>query len=267
MINQIFPQQVVEDYLSIYIYPDMVHDYYWSQTWDAKFYVDLCCAGFISVTTIQDRETYLLPQIQRSYAVLDWNNVHLSKNVLKIMARGGLLAMDCELKITKNIEAVMAAISDSHGDANWMVEPYRDLLRRVVDLGADKTFAKSFELVAVELRCKAGSDLIAGELGYSIGSVYTSLSGFLDKRHLLSKHMGTVQLLALAGLLHQHGFQFWNLGHPHMQYKRDLGAKPLPRTDFLARWEQACKHSPASGLLYSFDQSVSAHRLVEHWMT
>ena len=53
----------------------------------------------------------------------------------------------------------------------------------------------------------------------------------------------SVQPIQLDPLLGEHlrdaGYAFWNLGHPFMQYKLDLGAQILPRADFLDRWNAA----------------------------
>ena len=50
-----------------------------------------------------------------------------------------------------------------------------------------------------------------------------------------------VQLVMLARRLEASGFEFWNLGHPYMDYKTKLGAEVLPRTRFLPRWDTATK--------------------------
>jgi len=43
----------------------------------------------------------------------------------------------------------------------------------------------------------------------------------------------------LAKYLQNNNFSFWNLGHPYMQYKLDLGATVLSRIDFLEKWLKA----------------------------
>ena len=92
--------------------------------------------------------------------------------------------------------------------------------------------------------------LVAGELGYTTGSVYTSLSGFCTRSDREWRHFGNLQLLLLAKALETRGYAFWNLGHPGMAYKRALGAQTLPRRKFLARWLEAIDahtHPPAGG--------------------
>ena len=77
--------------------------------------------------------------------------------------------------------------------------------------------------------------LIAAEIGFSIGKVYTSLSGWSDRES--GTGAGWTQLVLLGHWLQQRGYAFWSLGHcysPAMDYKRQLGQRVYPRHDFLA---------------------------------
>ena len=42
-------------------------------------------------------------------------------------------------------------------------------------------------------------------------------------------------MLRLGEWLRDHGFDFWNLGHPYMPYKLNLGARIVQRAEFLQR--------------------------------
>merc|ERR1719399_108040 len=75
--------------------------------------------------------------------------------------------------------------------------------------------------------------MIAGEIGFTIGRVYTSMSGFYDL-----PGSGTVQLVCLGKWLERNNYAFWSLGHcysPQMDYKRQLGHRIYPRADFLQK--------------------------------
>lgn len=82
-------------------------------------------------------------------------------------------------------------------------------------------------------RASAGQpQLVAGDLGCMVGSVYTSFSGF----HL-GDGTGSIQLALTGRLLERAGFGMWDLGQEHT-YKVALGASALPRREFLAKFRQ-----------------------------
>ncbi|MFH2115553.1 MAG: hypothetical protein ABIJ86_13720, partial [Spirochaetota bacterium] len=92
--------------------------------------------------------------------------------------------------------------------------------------------------------------LVAGELGYAVGSSYASLSGF---RSLSGA--GTVQLAALAGLLAESGFRIWDLGMP-MQYKTALGGHSIPRHEYLPLLHDAYLRLPVHPLGISLEPAA-----------
>jgi Leu/Phe-tRNA-protein transferase len=102
----------------------------------------------------------------------------------------------------------------------------------------------AFALHAVELWSRRDDDLVAGELGYTLGRTYTSLSGFCSPDDSRWRHFGTLQMVRLAEWLRDGDFAFWNLGHPHMEYKQAIGARWVQREHFLGRWRQAIEEAP-----------------------
>lgn len=74
-----------------------------------------------------------------------------------------------------------------------------------------------------------GDVLVAGELGYAQGGVYTSLTGAYVKAHAGA---GSVQLGCLGVLLRAAGFQVWDFGMA-MGYKLELGGKEWLRPVWL----------------------------------
>jgi len=82
-------------------------------------------------------------------------------------------------------------------------------------------------LYSVEVWNAETNELCGGELGYTVGRMYTSLTGF-------SSHdsAGSVQLAALGQLLCLAGYDTWDLGMD-LDYKTRLGARNVPRSEFV----------------------------------
>ncbi len=215
-----------EDILETHIYPNMQKNYYWSDDFSAEYYIAQAKAGFIAVTDHYEEEELLLPEIQFTYALLDFKDLHISKKVAKLLKRETL-----EFEISKNFNEVVDRINDSHKNC-WLTPKYLEMIKNTE--GMDE----NFELITVSLR--ENGLLVAGEIGYIIGKTYTSLSGFSSRKKTY-KNYGTAQLVLLAQYLDGQGFAFWNLGQPYMDYKLALGAKIYERQDFLTRWSKAIK--------------------------
>ncbi len=224
-----------EDILREIFYPNLEETHFWSTDWDPVFYVALARAGFISISQRHpDLGAVLIAELQDAYAVLDWPNLHVSGHVRKIIRSGRLEDEGIELRIVDDCRRVLKCLLAYHGPRTWLSAPYCALLPR---LPADGDFG--FALRGTELwsmKGSRGAELIAGELGYTIGGTYTSLSGFCTRPDRTWRHFGTLQIVLLAQRLRDLGFAFWNMGHPHHTYKRVLGARVIPREEFLERW-------------------------------
>ena len=209
-------------YLQNYIYSDMYKNYYWSEDFSPEYYIAQAKAGFIAVTDFYEEKELLLPEIQFSYALLDFENLHISKKVRKLIKQRKLT-----LHIDENFSEVALHIGLYH-KKSWLTPRYMRMLK------ATQNLDKNFKLITATIKAEDDT-LLAGEIGYIIGKTYTSLSGFssLEKRY---RNYGTAQLVLLALSLKKHGFSFWNLGQPYMDYKISLGAKVYERKAFLKRW-------------------------------
>ena len=208
--------------LETVFYPNMFKNYYWSDDFSAKNYVALAKAGFIAVTEEYKGKELLIPEIQYKYALLDFENLHISKKVQKLLNQKTFT-----LEFSNELDEVFEAINSLHKDS-WLTPKYLNMLKET------QKQKSSFKVQSVELR--EDGTLVAGEVGYIIGKTYTSLSGF-SNREKRYRNYGTVQLVLLAKYLEENGFDFWNLGHPYMDYKLALGAKIYEREDFLKRWK------------------------------
>ena len=207
----------------------MKNNYYWSNDWSKEFYVELARAGFISITFDTRDTLVLLPELQYHYAILDFKNLHISKKVKKLMNESSY-----EFCIDSRFNEVLEKFSNQHKD-NWLKEEYVELLK---SLHVNNDENSDFKIISVELVCKKSNELIAGEVGYIIGKTYTSLSGFSSREKQYANY-GSLQLVLLAKYLENNDFEFWNLGHPHMEYKHRLGCVTYHRAEFLKRWDKA----------------------------
>jgi Leu/Phe-tRNA-protein transferase len=211
-------------YLETYIYPDMYKNYYWSEDFTADYYVAQAKAGFIAVTDFYEGKELLLPEIQFSYALLNFKDLHISKKVKKLIADKNLT-----LTIDNNIEEIAQYIDYNHKNS-WLSTQYTQMLRDTDYIDTD------FKIITAYIEYQG--DIIAGEIGYIIGKTYTSLSGFSRKEKQYNNY-GTAQLVLLGEYLKAQGFSLWNLGQPYMDYKIALGAKVYERDMFLKRWLKA----------------------------
>ena len=55
-------------------------------------------------------------------------------------------------------------------------------------------------------------------------------------------------------LKENNNFEFWNLGHPHMEYKQRLGCKTYTKSEFLKRWNRATANF-SKGILHEHKAS------------
>ncbi len=174
----------------------------------------------------------LVPEIQSSYAVLDWAQLHVSRSMRRWMRAGTRTQADYVLRMDHDLGEILEGVARTYADKSWLIGRYRELLE---ELRTDDAH-DDFELMTPALISQQTGRLVAGELGYRVGRVYTSLTGFFDRRDRANANTGTLQLARLAEHLQASGFAFWNLGHPGLQYKIDLGARVVERGVFLQRW-------------------------------
>jgi hypothetical protein len=236
------------------IWKDIRHNYYISLDWRPAFYISLAYHGFISVA----QEGYLIPEIQKTYCMLDFDQLHIGKNERKRAAK-------YRITIDSHLEEVLDGITAKHSNC-WVVANYKTLFRELfqhpVSIPVSEDSRTQFQAHSVALLDETGR-VIAGEIGYTIGSTYTSLTGYFNtekidessQQHTLKYNSaGKVQLLALGRLLHRAGYSFWNLGHPprratptkpaSMWYKAEIGGHVVDRAAFLERWIRARDDTP-----------------------
>ena len=109
--------------------------------------------------------------------------------------------------------------------------------------------------------------LVAGEIGYTVGGVYTSLSGFSERARSDSvgegqanggektggvAALGTVQLALLGRWLQARGYSFWSMGHCYRSARRRgaPGAHRLPFALALPHHDPSCRRPRSPELDY-----------------
>lgn len=173
----------------------------------------------------KDDKFCLLPEIQFDYALMDFDDIKISKKVSKLLQQNNY-----NFSINKKFDEVIDRIKVYHEDS-WLKEEYIKILKSIRN---NKAMYKNFKLISVELSEKNTDFLVSGEIGYEIDSIYTSLTGFTTKEKKFN-NWGKLQLVLLNSHLKENNFKFWNLGHPQLLYKIDLGAKVYTREEFLKR--------------------------------
>ena len=180
----------------------------------------LMSAGFLPIATQQDDRYYVLPKLHKERCVVHLNALHVSKTARKQSRKW-------KLTVNHAFQDVVSGCHAQHGEA-WLYPPMVTLLHALKTRTSRDPLVK---VVSIELYNEDGV-LGAGELGYTVGGMYTSLTGFSAV-----DGAGTIQLLALGGLLQQQGFSLWDFGMD-MPYKKRLGAIVMDRTTFLEHVRQ-----------------------------
>ena len=243
-IYQITKDMLADPVIRRLIEADVERTLYWTPDWDASFYIELACAGFIATAYPHpEMGAILLPEIQAEYAILDWENLILSKKLRKLLRSGRIEEEGIELRVADSPELVAERIIDYHEPETWLLSPYCQLLREL-PTGAQSNFS----VHGIELWSTQENLLIAGELGYSVGRSYTSLTGFCTRPDRRWRNFGTLQIVLLARELERRGYDYWNLGHPQLTYKLTLGAIKTPRDQLLDRLALAKEGAPAISL-------------------
>jgi len=206
--------------------------------WSPEFYRAQASLGFIAITSSHYNRLSVLTQLQKHYSVLDWVNLKYDKKVKKILTGSRIKDEKIQLNINRNPEEVLKNLLISWGGSTWISPSYVELIKELASV-EEQANDPAFRIWGVTLTAGEEQIPVAGELGYTIGKTYTSLSGFFKREMKEYNNFGKLQMVMLAEVLKDAGVAFWNLGHPYMEYKTKLGAKIIPRREFLKRWDEA----------------------------
>lgn len=223
MIEYLYLEDLLDEFILHGIYDDENHDYYWSDDFSTEFYITLAKVGFITVGLENEGKEVLLPQIQTHYALLDHKDLHISHHVQKLLYR-----QPFTFTINARFTEVIDGIKACHENC-WINTSYETLLHQLYTGDFE-----DFKLICTEVSDSLTNTLVAGEIGYLCNNIYTGLTKFSLKEKAYT-NWGTLQRVVLTQYLTSIGIHFSNLGQPQMQYKLDLGARIYPRKAFLEK--------------------------------
>ena len=193
-------------------------DFCWSSCFEPTFLAALMYEGYLPTAhgpVVGPVEYILLPKLHQERCIMLFEDLHVTRS-----ARSSSRAY--QLSVDTAFDEVVEKCLAQHGES-WLHPPIVDGFKRLFRCGG------SGQVKMHSIEVKRGGKLVAGELGYSVGKTYCSLSGFTTV-----SGSGSVQCLGLALLLHQRGFDFWDLGMG-MEYKLKMGAREIDRSDFLRK--------------------------------
>merc|ERR1740121_2183684 len=190
--------------------------------WSPKLVVLLVWHGYLPM----GGQGMLLPKIHLNRCLLiSPGSVHVGRKVRR-RAKGFHLTLDQAWSVV--VKSVQEhTFTKRKGDC-WL----SDRLSAVYQAANSVSREWRREGVAfhsVELWHTASGELVAGEIGYTCGAVYSSCTGFALKERFPGS--GSVQLTSLGRWLERCGFEIWDLGM-EMDYKLELGGKSVPRDEW-----------------------------------
>eukprot|EP00931_Biecheleriopsis_adriatica_P105371 TRINITY_DN79927_c0_g1_i1.p1 TRINITY_DN79927_c0_g1~~TRINITY_DN79927_c0_g1_i1.p1 ORF type:complete len:342 (-),score=65.89 TRINITY_DN79927_c0_g1_i1:6-1007(-) len=180
--------------------------------------------GFLPMSSSRSR--VLLCKLHQSRCLLAPEAVHVGRQSRKRAAQ-------FRISVDQAFPAVVEAIqkhtwTNRPGDC-WLTSEFAEVYLAVMQL--PDSIRRGVTFHSVELWHTESGTLAAGEVGYTVGAIYTSATGFALKDEFPGA--GTVQLVALGKLLQRCGFRLWDLGMA-VDYKLQLGAKMFPRASWIA---------------------------------
>lgn len=200
-------------------------EFCWSLYFEPEFLVRLFYSGFLPIARdlgLPNDPVYcLLPKLHFKRSVIDVENFQVSSSKRKKLNKS---FPGCRVSVDASFEQVINFCLSQHGDNNWLFPPLRKALSHINSHSGNGPV----KVHSVEFTDPDGR-IIAGDIGYEIGSIYTSMTGFYS-----ASGAGSALLYSLASWLKLKGFTTWDLGM-EMDYKRDLGAKVLNRVEWIKK--------------------------------
>lgn len=195
----------------------------------------------------------LLPKIHRERCIMSPQELHIGRKVRR-RAKGFHLTVDGAWPVV--VDHIQRLTYTTHQGDCWLTD---NLARtyQAVDQVHGRWRRGGVRFHSVELWHTESGELVAGEIGYTCGSIYSSCTGFTRKDKFPGT--GSVQLAALGRWLQRCGFAIWDLGM-EMDYKSDLGGRLIQRSEWASN-VRSLREAEAS-LSQPGDGEADAHQLI-----
>lgn len=191
--------------------------------WEPNFIAEVCYHGYMPMGEIVQGRPLLLIKSHQQRSILHLENLSISRK-LKRYAR------TLSFEINRDFSHCLQQIVAHHQPHTWLIKP---LCNALIDLHQQPRTGVAFHSIEIYEE----NELVAGEIGYTTGAIYSSLAGFHCKNGT-----GSVQLALLGLVLTESQFAFWDLGMD-VPYKKTLGAVLVDRHKFLNDWHKY-RHLP-----------------------
>ncbi len=232
------------DSLEDFLYePDS--EFCFSFNFSPKWIDAVCYKGYFPMANdignfIEDIENFPLKELllikhHKERAVLKLSDAHFSKKLSKYCD-------NLEFSIDEDFEGCVQGLLETYKDT-WLFPNLVDAFRQIHN-GAETKYGTKIH--SVEVWDKTTNELVAGEIGFRNGHLYSSLSGFRKRNHV-----GNIQMSALCKFLQEKNLEYWDFGMS-LPYKLDLGCKLYSPKEFFALQNQlrdgkvdfSCKRRP-----------------------
>ncbi|ORC90814.1 uncharacterized protein TM35_000072380 [Trypanosoma theileri] len=174
--------------------------------------------------------------IDLRYQGIEWRR---NKKIRRLVASNKFAIV-----VNRNIGDSLRLAQEYHSgppNSTWLDDDYVALL---ADMAKSPKFG--VRIMCVELLEKSTSKVMAGCLGYALGSVYHDFTMFTLERS--AEGFGTILTKLLGESLQRCGYDLWYWGFriDYMkQFEGKYGGKIIPKPEFLQRWTQYRDIQPA----------------------
>eukprot|EP01123_Difflugia_compressa_P008573 TRINITY_DN2593_c1_g1_i1.p1 TRINITY_DN2593_c1_g1~~TRINITY_DN2593_c1_g1_i1.p1 ORF type:complete len:414 (+),score=87.22 TRINITY_DN2593_c1_g1_i1:73-1242(+) len=222
-----------------------------SPTFNPSFIDQVCYRGYFPMAILYTKGLFAMAvklHHNRCILRLDRDELHVERKARKVASK-------YVITIDAAFDECMALIVAKHGD-NWLCPMLRKAFREIHL--KNNTNVYRTKLHSCEVWC---GDVIMGcELGYVVGTCYTSLTGVYQM-----DGVGHVQLCALGRLLEQRGVEVWDFGM-QMEYKKSLGSQSVPRRQWLELVSQI-RQKPVPDLTLTREQNKTCRQIIDWKIT